>query len=118
MNRITVLGLSIDAHDAAALATFWSAVLDRPIEDGATADNAVVSATDPAQGPRLAFHVVPEGKSVKNRLHLDLTTPDFAADTDRLLSLGATALNTIQTGSARWTTFADIEGNEFDLVAG
>jgi hypothetical protein len=70
------------------------------------------------KGPRLAFHRVPEGKTIKNRLHLDLITTDFEAETERLEGLGAKALNTISTDRARWTTFADIEGNEFDLIAG
>ena len=42
----------------------------------------------------------------------------FAAETERLLRLGACRLRDVQTHQARWTTFADIEGNEFDLIAG
>jgi hypothetical protein len=38
--------------------------------------------------------------------------------TARLLSLGAQRLRDLQAGKARWTTFADLEGNEFDLIAG
>lgn len=66
----------------------------------------------------MAFHQVPEAKTVKNRLHLDLISDDFAAESDRLLSLGATRVTDVETGGARWTTFRDPEGNEFDLVAG
>ena len=42
----------------------------------------------------------------------------FDAETERLLSLGARRLRDLQRDRARWTTFADIEGNEFDLIAG
>jgi hypothetical protein len=55
---------------------------------------------------------------VKNRLHLDLITTEFDAETQRLLDLGARQVRDVRQGGARWTTFADIEGNEFDLIAG
>jgi hypothetical protein len=61
---------------------------------------------------------VPEPKTVKNRLHLDLITTEFEAETDRLAGLGAQKVRDVQQGGARWTTFRDIEGNEFDLIAG
>jgi len=63
------------------------------------------------------FDQVPEGKIVKNRVHPDLTTTDYEAETDRLIKLGAVKLNDIEQGGTRWRTFADPEGNEFDLVA-
>jgi hypothetical protein len=59
-----------------------------------------------------------EPKTVKNRLHLDIISDIFDAEAGRLLSLGARRLRDVQTDKARWTTFADIEGNEFDLIAG
>jgi predicted enzyme related to lactoylglutathione lyase len=111
-------GVAFDAHDAARTATFWSAVLDRPVQEGATSDHAVVDATTLEAGPRLAFHKVPEPKAGKNRFHPDLIAPDLNAETERLISLGAIVLNTVDTGTAHWTTFADPEGNEFDVIAG
>lgn len=54
---------------------------------------------------------------MKNRPHLDLIT-DFEAETERLIGLGSNKLREIEQGEARWTTFGDIEGNEFDLIAG
>lgn len=114
----SVIGLSIDCADAAKLARFWADVFGRPVNPEPTAEFAAIDATEPAQGPRLAFHQVPEVKTVKNRLHLDLISGDFAAESDRLLSLGATRVTDVEQGGARWTTFRDPEGNEFDLVAG
>jgi Glyoxalase-like domain len=61
---------------------------------------------------------VPEPKTVKNRVHLDVVSTSYEAEAERLQSLGAQKLGDFQTGRARWTTFADIEGNEFDLIAG
>jgi Glyoxalase-like domain len=114
----SVLGLSIDCADAARLARFWADVLGRQVNPEPTAQFAAIDANDPAHGPRLTFHQVPEAKTVKNRLHLDLISSEFVSETDRLLSLGATRVNDVEQGSARWTTFLDPEGNEFDLVAG
>ena len=113
----SVIALSIDCADARALAAFWSQVLGRPVNPGADAESAAIDATDPASGPRLTFHRVPEPKTVKNRLHLDLRTDDFETESKRLAALGATPLRDTEKPAARWTTFADPEGNEFDLVA-
>jgi predicted enzyme related to lactoylglutathione lyase len=114
---MSVIGLSIDCADAAALARFWSEVLGRPVNPGADAEHAAIDATDPASGPRLSFQQVPEPKTVKNRLHLDLRTDQFEAQSERLIGLGATSIRSFQRPEVRWTTFADPEGNEFDLVA-
>jgi Glyoxalase-like domain len=115
---LEVLQLTIDCADASALASFWSAALGRPVEEGASAERARIGATDPATtGPRLSFVQVPEGKTVKNRLHFDLGTTDPAAEAERLLALGATRLWAVDKGDLHWTTFADPEGNEFDVVA-
>ena len=57
-------------------------------------------------------------KTVKNRLHLDLTTSasDRDAEIDRLLALGARHVDVGQTGDESWTVLADPEGNEFCVV--
>jgi len=115
---LEVLALTIDCADASALARFWSEALGRPVNPGATEQRARIAATDPVTtGPTLSFLQVPEGKTVKNRLHLDLGSPDLAAESERLLALGATRLWDVERGDVRWTTFADPEGNEFDVVA-
>jgi predicted enzyme related to lactoylglutathione lyase len=112
----TVYGLSIDAADAEKLAHFWAATLGRDVAEGASTEYATL---DPAgTSPRLTFHQVPEPKSVKNRLHIDLISPTYEAETERLLALGATRIRDLTEGAARWTTLADPEGNEFDLIAG
>ncbi|MEU9212796.1 VOC family protein [Streptomyces sp. NPDC048415] len=112
----TVYGLSVDATDAEKLAHFWAEVLGREVASGGSPEFA---ALDPGGStPRLSFHQVPEPKSVKNRLHLDLITSTFEAESQRLVALGASRIRDVAQGSARWTTFADPEGNEFDLIAG
>src|SRR4030088_2854612 len=111
---ISLVAVSVDGSDIDALARFWAAVLEQPVDPGATDPFAAITARD---GLRLMFHQVPEGKVVKNRVHLDLATAEFDTETDRLIKLGALQLNDIKQGSSRWRTFADPEGNEFDLVA-
>jgi hypothetical protein len=114
--NLSVAALSIDCADPAALAEFWGKVLGRPVSPGPTPENVVVDATDPASGPRLFFNKVPEPKAAKNRLHLDLLTEHYDEEAGRLTGLGASPVNEIKVPGARWTTFADPEGNEFDLL--
>ena len=116
---ISVLGISIDARDAAQLAHFWAQALHRTVNAGATEDFASIGAdTDSGLGPVLMFHKVPEDKTVKNRLHLDLRAVDVQAEADRLTRLGAQEIRSLGDNSNRWVSLRDPEGNEFDLVAG
>ena len=115
----SLYAVTLDCADAPALARFWGAVLGRRVAENATPEHAVLPAGDGgAGGPRIAFNKVPEPKVVKNRVHLDIVSDTFEAETERLLSLGAQKLNEVEAGNSRWVTFADIEGNEFDLIAG
>ena len=115
----SLVGVAIDCADALTLARFWADVLGRQVAEDSTSEHVVLLADSTDAGwPLVVFNVVPEPKTVKNRLHLDLISDTFDAETERLLSLGAQRLRDVQTDKARWTTFADIEGNEFDLIAG
>jgi predicted enzyme related to lactoylglutathione lyase len=115
---IALLGISIDAVDAARLANFWAQALQRTVDDGATEDFASIAAdSDRERGPFLMFHKVPEGKTVKNRVHFDLQAADVAAEADRLTGLGARQIRSQDENNNRWISFIDPEGNEFDLVA-
>ena len=111
---INVVAVSVDGSDITRLAEFWADVLGQPVSPDATDGFAAIAIPD---GLRLSFHHVPERKVVKNRVHLDLATTDYEAETDRLIKLGAVRLHDIEQAGSRWRTFADPEGNEFDLVA-
>jgi len=113
----SLFAVAFDCADAAALARFWADVLGRQVADDATSERAVLLPGD-GGAPRITFNQVPEPKTVKNRLHLDVVSDTFDAETKRLLSAGAQRLRDVQRDNFRWTTFADIEGNEFDLIAG
>ncbi len=121
----------VDCHDIAAQSRWWAQTLgwkliyeaddevviipphmsEQPIED---------LATWLAAGQAMIFVTVPEGKSVKNRLHLDLaphTTQDRDAEIAALLARGATRVDVGQTGAESWTVLADPEGNEFCVLS-
>ncbi len=116
---ISVLAISFDAHDAGQLAYFWAEALHRTVNDGASEDFASIAVDPDSQlGPLLMFHKVPEGKTVKNRVHFDLQAADVATEADRLTGLGAKQTRSLAENDNRWISFVDPEGNEFDLVAG
>jgi hypothetical protein len=68
-------------------------------------------------GRRILFQEVPEAKTVKNRLHLDLLVGPESLDgeVERLVALGATVVSVYDGPDGRWTLLADPEGNEFDV---
>ena len=71
-------------------------------------------------GPGMVFVPVPEGKTVKNRLHLDFaphTSQDRDAEIARLLEVGATKVDVGQRDDVTWTVLADPEGNEFCVLS-
>ena len=113
----TVDALTIDGADPARLAGFWAAVLGYEIGGIEEAD---VWIKDPAgAGWPLLFQVVPESKSVKNRLHLDLrSSASMAAEVERVKALGATELRYVEEGGSFWTVMLDPEGNEFCVLRG
>ena len=112
----SVLGITFDCVDTSVVAQFWSDALGGEIIPAAPTDAAVLG-VDMNAGPlRLSFRKVAAGKFYKNRVRLHLATDNFDLEGARLLSLGAVRLNDIASFRARWTTFADVEGNEFDLI--
>lgn len=106
----------IDAHDLPALARFWARALDwRVLSER---EREVVVGPDENAPVGLCFMPAAAGKTVKNRLHLDLTCGprDREAEIERLLALGARRVDIGQRGTESWTVLADPEGNEFCVV--
>ncbi|WP_327676046.1 VOC family protein [Kitasatospora sp. NBC_00458] len=106
--------VTIDCADAYRLARFWAEVLDGKVSDDDHPGDPEALVETP--GAALLFVRVPDGKSVKNRVHLDIQPQDRTRDeeVDRLLALGATLLADHRTPDGRgWVTLGDIEGNEF-----
>jgi glyoxalase superfamily protein len=107
----------VDSADAAALAGFWSRLLDRPVRDGANQFFAVIPPAGDGSFPALMFLAVPEPRSGKNRLHLDLVSADRTAAVERATQLGARKVGEFEEYGTQWTTLADPEGNVFDIGA-
>ena len=105
----------IDAHDPGALARFWAAVLDHDIlfED----DDEVIVGSDVHAYPGLCFLRVPDSKTTKNRLHIDLDPDDRDAEIERVVGLGAVRVDIGQGTDETWVVFADPEGNEFCVLS-
>lgn len=95
----------------------WDDALDAMGIDRSDPDRAYAIVDPDGVGPRLFFLRVPETKSTKNRVHLDISVAteellDRAAD---LVALGATVVAQFDEPEGRWITLLDPEGNEFCL---
>jgi predicted enzyme related to lactoylglutathione lyase len=111
-------GIVVDCADPVRLGKFWQTVLGweyrRQFDDWVSLENPS------GIGPHLGFDTVPEGKVVKNRVHLDLRTTDreFEEEREYLESLGATTLRLIDDNPQDiHYIMADPEGNEFCLLS-
>src|SRR5919199_3690026 len=113
----TVDTLTIDCADPRRLAEFWTQALGYDLKEATDREAEIV---DPAgRGWPLLFQVVPEGKSVKNRLHLDVRPPRSMQDeVDRLVVAGASVFRRVDEGGSFWTVMHDPEGNEFCVLRG
>jgi hypothetical protein len=103
--------LCLDASDARALAEWWCAALGYVLKIGTKGEDQgkwIGAIEDPTgTGPQIWICQVPEPKTSKNRMHLDVT-----GDIDELLNLGATLIRA-RDSEIRWDVLADPEGNEF-----
>jgi hypothetical protein len=105
--------LVIDCHDPHAIGVFWSEVLGYRIDE--EDDEGCFLKGEHAPG--LLFQKVPEGKTVKNRLHIDVNATDRSQEeeVERLVGLGAKRVD-IGQGEQTWVVLADPEGNEFCVL--
>jgi predicted enzyme related to lactoylglutathione lyase len=119
---VELRSITFDCADHYALMRFWSEVTgwredpDNPNEPG-DPESALVS---PDRRLQLLFIPVPEPKTVKNRVHLDVVPVDRSRDeeVERLLGLGATVAGDHREPDGRgWVTLADPEGTEFCVVS-
>ncbi|WP_167828979.1 VOC family protein [Streptomyces sp. MZ04] len=108
--------LTFDCSDAYRQGTFWAEALGGKLsdEDFPGDPESLVE----AEGITLLFVTVPDAKTVKNRVHVDLQPQDRTRDeeVERLLALGAKLVGDHRLPDGRgWVTLADPEGNEFDV---
>jgi hypothetical protein len=116
--------LAIDCHDTARIAKFWCDVLDYRITDQ---DGDLIEIGDGSFSrealranpiaPVIVFAKVPESKTVKNRVHIDVSPVDRTQEeeVERIEALGARRID-IGQGNVHWVVMADPEGNEFCVL--
>jgi hypothetical protein len=120
----TLKDVVFDCRHPASLARFWATVLDgydvAPYDDEELARLRTIGVDDPEDDPsvlveapdvvpRFFFNRVPEPKTVKNRVHLDVRAADRDAEVARLIAAGASEVGRHED----WVVMADPEGNEF-----
>lgn len=123
-----LVDIVFDCAHPASLARFWAAVLDdyavAPYDDAElarltslgvtdTEDDPTVLVESTRSGPRLWFQRVPEPKTTKNRIHLDVRATDRQNEVERLQALGASVLDDQVDGL---TVMCDPEANEFCVI--
>lgn len=121
---LSIASITFECVDALVVAEFWSAALGRPLDPKASSGFAAIGFAGrrdtvgwaPAEqdgAPTWMFARVPEPKVAKNRMHLDLMSPDPETEVARLVELGATRVADVEEYGYTWTVMADPEGNEF-----
>ncbi|HEX5937431.1 MAG TPA: VOC family protein [Actinomycetota bacterium] len=110
--------VTFDCADPMQLARFWADALGFELDPESDQDGALVREPSAAAGG-LYFQPVPEAKSVKNRVHIDLRpSGSMAAEVERLRGLGATIQGRVDEEGSFWTVMRDPEGNELCVLRG
>jgi hypothetical protein len=112
-----IAAIAIDAVQPRVVADFWCSVLGWRVVDE---DDGAISIGPPdGSWPKIDVASVPERKTVKNRLHLDLRADGMPTgeELERLLGLGARHVDVGQGADATWVVLSDPEGNEFCLLS-
>jgi catechol 2,3-dioxygenase-like lactoylglutathione lyase family enzyme len=121
---LVISNLAVDCTEPRALAAWWAEALGWQIVEDPQADaddDEVGIAPADGSATNLLFLRVPEAKSVKNRLHLDVRPPhgsDWETELARLLEIGARPVDVGQGPEVPWVVLVDPEGNEFCLLRG
>ncbi|WP_342023095.1 VOC family protein [Arthrobacter citreus] len=113
-----ISSIAIDALSPPLLARFWTQALGYRVLESNDADVISLAPAD-GTGPDIDIIPVPEPKSVKNRLHLDLRAAGGSTqeqEVERLLALGAVRADVGQGSAVDWVVLADPEGNEFCVL--
>lgn len=111
-----VLSLVVDCSDPRSLASFWQALVGGRV-DSRTSDDSWVALTEVPGLGHLGFQKVPEAKSVKNRVHLDVDVVEIAKATVDAESLGGRRRGDVVDEGTNWTqVMIDPEENEFCFI--
>lgn len=107
----------IDCGDLNRAAEFWTRVLGY-VRRGKGNGSYLTLVPADGHGIEILLQQVPEVKSGKNRLHLDLRTPDLNSEVERVVALGAHRLTSepLSEEGLAWHILADPDGNEFCVL--
>lgn len=111
MTNLELGMVTIDCAHPRQLSEFWCAALDLTV--AFDAGEFVLLAPNSGQGVKIGLQQVPEERTGKNRVHLDLSTADRAGEVARLVGLGATERGSHSVPGLEWTVLTDPDGNEF-----
>ncbi len=113
-----VTEIVFDCENPKRVATFWSSLLGVDVEDETHEEQLWFVGLYPIAegGPIIGFQRVPESKSGKNRVHLDLAVADLEQASGRVAELGGRLLTVHHERGRAWREMADPEGNEFCLT--
>ncbi|MBS2965306.1 VOC family protein [Actinocrinis puniceicyclus] len=110
-----IVNITFDCADPYALAGFWARVTGLPLDTEARPGDDEVCLVPPPGRPGFLFIRVPEGKTAKNRIHLDLTQDTTRdAEVERIVALGGVIVQDHRRpDGSGWVYLGDPEGNEF-----
>lgn len=111
--------IAVDCRNPVLLARFWCEALNYQICEE-SAGLVTIGHGGADEIPVICFAQVPEAKSVKNRIHLDLkpSGAEQSTEVERLIALGASYIDVGQDEADEWVVLADPEGNEFCVLSG
>jgi predicted enzyme related to lactoylglutathione lyase len=116
---LSVRSVTVDCADPYRLAAWWCQVFGVPMSPDDFPGDPVALCTLGADRTRLLFERVPEPKSTKNRVHIDVQAGhDREAQVARLVGMGATLVADHRDLDPGWVVLADPEGNEFCVERG
>ncbi len=117
---VEISEIAVDCGNPMLVARFWCEVLDYRVLEEAVGIVSIARVPRRPGEPILCFAQVPEDKTIKNRLHLDVrpSSSTQQEEVDRLLALGANYADVGQSDDDNWVVLMDPEGNEFCVLSG
>ncbi|MBM6590077.1 VOC family protein [Brevibacterium sp. RIT 803] len=117
MASLSSLSITFDCKDVEAQSVFWAELLNAELDDGANEFVASIGGVHSGESmtPGMLFLKVEERGEGKNPLHIDLDDPNYPADVERAVALGAEKVASFSEFGIEWTTLKDPEGNVFDI---
>lgn len=117
MASLSSLSITFDCLDVETQSVFWAELLNADLDDGADEFVASIGGVHNGESttPGMLFLQVDERGEGKNPLHIDLDDPNYPADVERAVALGAEKVASFAEFGIEWTTLMDPEGNVFDI---